>query len=124
MFDRGDGPSVKRRRLNDSNSMDVGLAMRIICFPSLTIQPQAQGYYSQIELDDLKDFQASEGIALDMKNSQRYFESRAINEDTSSRQKVRCAPRNGKNATKHPHRSASHKHLVSLRGVWAAGKGA
>ncbi|KAF9653830.1 hypothetical protein BDM02DRAFT_3086761 [Thelephora ganbajun] len=54
----GDGPSAKRRRLNDSNSMDV----------------------SQIELDDLKDSQASEGIALDMKNSQRYFESRATSE--------------------------------------------
>lgn len=50
---------------------------------------QTQELYSQIELEDLNDFQASEGIGLDMKNSQRYFESRAINEeDTSDRQKA------------------------------------
>jgi len=80
---------VKRRRLNDSNSMDVGPVTRIT-FPLLIAHPQTQGYYSQIELDDLQDFQASEGIALDMKNSQRYFESRAINaEDMSNRKKVR-----------------------------------
>jgi len=67
----GEGPSAKRRKLDDSSSMDT------------------QGYYPQIELDDLKDFQASEGISLDMKNSQRYFESRAINvKDPSHRQKV------------------------------------
>jgi hypothetical protein len=55
----------------------------------LIIQLQTQGYYPQIELDDLKDSPASEGVALDMKNSQRYFESRAINEeDTSNRQKA------------------------------------
>jgi len=58
-------------------------------FPQLIDHPQTQGYYSQIELDDLQDTQASEGIALDMKNSQRYFESRAINaEDTPNRKKV------------------------------------
>jgi transcription initiation factor TFIIH subunit 1 len=56
----------------------------------LLIAPlQAHESYSQIELDDLNDSQASEGVALDMKDSQRYFESRAINEeDTSNRQKV------------------------------------
>lgn len=63
-------------------------------FPPLIVQPQTQGYYSQIEFDDLKDFYASEGIALDMKDSQRYFESRAIDDnDPSRRQKVRFALR-------------------------------
>lgn len=53
------------------------------------VRPQTQGYYPQIELGDLKDSQASEGISLDMKNSQRYFESRAINDkDSIHRQKV------------------------------------
>jgi len=67
----GDGPPAKRRRLNDSNSTDT------------------QESYSQIELDDLNDSHAYEGIALDMKDSQRYFESRAINkEDASGKQKV------------------------------------
>jgi hypothetical protein len=58
--------------------------------PVLTGLPQTQESYSQIELDDLNDSHAYEGIALDMKDSQRYFESRAINkEDASGKQKVR-----------------------------------
>lgn len=55
----------------------------------LMTRHQTQESYTQIELEDLKDSPASEGIVLDMKNSQRYFESRAIDEeDTSDRQKV------------------------------------
>ena len=33
VFDSGDGPSAKRRRLNDSNSMDVSQVTRIIYSP-------------------------------------------------------------------------------------------
>jgi len=88
MFDSGDGPPAKRRKLNDS-STDVSLFTPNAHYSVLITPPQAQGYYSQIELEDLQDSQASEGIALDMKNSQRYFESRAISrEDTSNRQEV------------------------------------
>ena len=98
--------------------MDVGLVTRIAYCPSLMIQAQAQGYYPQIELDDLKDSQVSEGIALDMKNSQRYFESRAVNEeDTSDRQKVGRALRVIKLGLKNPYRSAFPKHLVRSRAV-------
>jgi len=58
-----------------------------------------------------------------MKNSQRYFESRAINEkDPSHGQKVGFVSRNGGVATEDPPRSASHKHLASLRDVWEVGK--
>ena len=82
------------------------------------VQPQTPEYYSQIEIDDLKDSQASEGIILDMKNSQRYFESRVINEkDPSHRPKVKFVLRNGGVVTENPRRSASHKHLASLRGA-------
>lgn len=88
MFHSGDGPSAKRRRLNDSNSMDVGPNTTPDC-SVLMVRLQTQATYSQIELEDLNDSEASEGVALDMKDSQRYFESRAINKgDTSDRQKV------------------------------------
>lgn len=90
-FDSGDGPPAKRRRLNES-SADVRFT-RTTHYSVLIAQFQAQGYYSQIELEDLQDSQASEGIALDMKNSQRYFESRAVDEeDTSNKQKVALFP--------------------------------
>lgn len=83
-------------------------------FPLLTARPQVPGYYSQIELDDLNDSRASEGIGLDMKNSQRYFESRTIDEkDPLNKQKVRFVSPNCGVAAEYPRRSVSHKLLVN-----------
>ncbi|KAF5380343.1 hypothetical protein D9615_004564 [Tricholomella constricta] len=52
----GDGPAAKRRRLDTFDDV-----------------------YTQIEIDDLRDPEASTGIVLEMQDHQRYFEGRMSN---------------------------------------------
>ena len=60
-----------------------------------------------------------------MKNSQRYFESRAINEqDMADRQKVLYSGNWQRGVAQDALRSASLKRLASSRAVWEVGNGA
>ncbi|TRM69400.1 hypothetical protein BD626DRAFT_393645 [Schizophyllum amplum] len=67
----GDLPKTKRRKLNDGQD----------------------AYEAQIELDDLRDEQTSEGITLAMQDRQRYFEGIASQPMTDSAPPIPADPR-------------------------------
>ena len=71
-FLRSGGPSVKRRRLD--NGEEVSVMLHSTLLERLTYIQR----YAQLDLEDLHDNQSSIGIVLDMKDSQRYFDGRAI----------------------------------------------
>jgi transcription initiation factor TFIIH subunit 1 len=67
---RGDEPTAKRRR-TDAGKEVCGLSL----LPeALFVNAEQQDAYSQIDLDDLHDPEASAGIILEMQDRQRYFE--------------------------------------------------
>jgi transcription initiation factor TFIIH subunit 1 len=67
---RGDEPTAKRRRI------DAGKEVYCLSLlpEGLFIDAEQQDAYSQIDLDDLHDPEASAGIILEMQDRQRYFE--------------------------------------------------
>jgi transcription initiation factor TFIIH subunit 1 len=67
---RGDEPTAKRRRI------DAGKEVYCLSLlpEALFIDAEQQDAYSQIDLDDLHDPEASAGIILEMQDRQRYFE--------------------------------------------------
>lgn len=74
MYDRGEVPPAKRRRIDSGNDED-------------------DDAYAQITLDDLRDSEAMSGITLQMQDRERYFEgqlARSASEQAGS--EVRFPP--------------------------------